>query len=58
VGELVADMTRNGLRFGPATDGGENAYSALYQSLLAYDSALGQMAPPVLSSSAQQQPRR
>ena len=50
---LVNEMTRNGLKFAPASDGGENAYNALYQSLLAYDSALGQMAPPVLSASAQ-----
>jgi hypothetical protein len=53
VGELVAEMTRNGLRFAPATAGGENAYTALYHSILAYDSALGQMAPPTLTSSAQ-----
>lgn len=53
VGELVNDMTRNGLRFAPAADGGESAYTALYHYVLAYDSALGQMAPPVLSTSAQ-----
>jgi hypothetical protein len=56
VGDLVNDMTRNGLKFAPATDGGENAYTSLYHYILAYNSALGRMAPPVLSTSAQ--PRR
>jgi hypothetical protein len=43
VGELVDQMTQNGVRFAPATPGNENAYSALYQSLIAYDAGLGRL---------------
>jgi hypothetical protein len=44
VGELVDNLTRQGLSFAPATPGHENAYNALYQALLAYDSGLGRLA--------------
>lgn len=44
VGQLVAQMTQQGLRFAPGREGSEAAYTALYQALRAYDGALGQMA--------------
>jgi hypothetical protein len=43
VDQLVTMMTRQGLRFAPAKDGDEAAYSALYQSLRAYDTGSSQM---------------
>jgi hypothetical protein len=43
VGELVYNMTQQGLKFAPAVDGGESAYTALHQALVAYDSGLGSM---------------
>jgi hypothetical protein len=43
VDQLIASMTRRGLRFAPAKQGDEAAYSALYQSLRAYDSGTSQM---------------
>ena len=43
VDELVAMMTRRGLTFAPAKDGDEAAYSALYQSLRAYDAGTSQL---------------
>ena len=36
VDELVANMTSNGLRFAPATDGQEQAYYALYSAITTY----------------------
>jgi hypothetical protein len=36
VGELVAEMSRQGLRFAPATDGDEAAYTALHRALANY----------------------
>lgn len=36
VAELVANMTRQGLRFAPATQGDEAAYTALHNDLVAY----------------------
>jgi hypothetical protein len=44
VGELVDEMTHSGLRFAPAASGGEAAYTALFQSLRAYDSGLARLA--------------
>jgi hypothetical protein len=44
VGELVANMTRNGQNFGPAGPADRPFYSSLYQSLLAYHSSLVAMA--------------
>jgi len=38
--ELVAHMTRNGLRFAPAAAGDEAAYRAVYQALRAYEAGL------------------
>jgi len=43
VDQLVAMMTRQGLRFAPAKDGDEAAYTSLYQSLRAYDAGTSQM---------------
>jgi hypothetical protein len=43
VGELIAQMGRQGLRFGPAATGDEGAYNAMHQALLAYDSGLSRM---------------
>ncbi len=43
VDQLVAMMTKQGLQFAPVKDGDEGAYTALYQSLRAYDSAGSQM---------------
>jgi hypothetical protein len=40
IGELVQDMTRQGLRFAPATAGGEAAYVAVHRALAAYEGAL------------------
>jgi hypothetical protein len=42
VGELVDSMTRQGLKFAPAIQSHEAAYTGLYNSLLAYDLSLGQ----------------
>ena len=42
VPELVDHMARKGLRFAPAVGGDEAAYSALYDSLAAYDSHAAQ----------------
>jgi hypothetical protein len=36
VGELVAEMTRQGLKFAPATPGDEAAYVALHSAMVAY----------------------
>ena len=40
VGDLVEQMSREGVRFGPAASGDEAAYNALYQALLSYDAGL------------------
>jgi len=40
VGDLVEQMGREGVRFGPAASGDEAAYNALYQALLSYDAGL------------------
>jgi hypothetical protein len=40
VGELVTNMTRDGLKFAPANPGDEQYYTALYNSLLTYDAGL------------------
>jgi hypothetical protein len=44
VGELVSNMTRQGLRFAPATQGDETAYTSLYNNMATYDLRLDQMA--------------
>jgi len=41
VAELVADMSRQGLKFAAATQGDEAAYTALYRALVTYDVNLG-----------------
>jgi hypothetical protein len=40
VGELIDNMTRDGLRFGPATPADQPFYTALYQAILEYDSSI------------------
>jgi hypothetical protein len=40
VGELVEHLSRNGLKFAPAGASDQTYYSALYQSMLTYDSGL------------------
>jgi hypothetical protein len=42
VGELVQNMTRQGLRFAPAVRGDEGAYRSLHQALVAYNVNLNQ----------------
>jgi hypothetical protein len=44
VGEVITEMTRKGLRFGPAAEGSEAAYQSFFRSLLNYDAALAQLA--------------
>jgi hypothetical protein len=61
VGELVAQMTRDGLTFAPATVGKEAAYRSLYRSLLNYDVAMESVLPPPSKSdqpSSRSQPQR
>jgi len=41
VGELVGQMTREGLHFAPCVTGGESAYSALHHALVTYGTQLG-----------------
>jgi hypothetical protein len=43
VPELVDQMTRQGLMFGPAVAGQESAYNAVYRALVNYDMSLAQM---------------
>jgi hypothetical protein len=45
VADMVAQMASQGLTFAPATPGDEPFYSALYQSMLAYDFRLSRVAP-------------
>jgi len=47
VDQLVAMMTNKGLRFAPAKDGDEEAYTALFQSLRAFDAGGSQMTADV-----------
>jgi hypothetical protein len=50
VAELVAHMTRNGLKFAAAVSGDEPYYSSLYQAMVAYDNGIATLvartAPP------------
>jgi hypothetical protein len=43
VDQLIASLSQKGLKFAPAADGDEAAYTVLYQSILAYDIGLGRM---------------
>src|SRR5262249_20270626 len=43
VDQLVASLTKRGLKFAPARAGEEGAYTALYQSLRAYDTQTSQL---------------
>jgi len=40
VGDLVTNLTADGLKFAPANPGDEPYYTALYNSLLTYDAGL------------------
>lgn len=44
VGELVAQMTAQGLKFAPAASGDQSAYTVLHRAMVNYEGALGQMA--------------
>ena len=46
VPELVANLSMNGLRFAPATEGGEPYYTSVYRSLLNYDASLMRLIGP------------
>jgi hypothetical protein len=43
VGDLMSQMNGQGLRFAPATSGGEAAYNALYRAMISYDAGLNRM---------------
>jgi hypothetical protein len=43
VAELVQQMTKEGLHFAPANSGDETYYTALYQSLLDYDTSIARL---------------
>ena len=44
IGELLEYMGKNGLRFSPAGPDDQTSYTALYQSLVTYDSGLSRLA--------------
>jgi hypothetical protein len=44
IGELVDQMSRQGLRFAPAAQGDERFYTALHQAMVAYDAGLARVA--------------
>jgi hypothetical protein len=44
VGELVQQMTSQGLRFAPSVTGGEPAYTALHQALVTYTLSMNPVA--------------
>jgi hypothetical protein len=46
VGELIQQMTQEGLRFAAAASGDEAAYVALHRAMLNYDAGLSRLAPP------------
>jgi hypothetical protein len=43
VGELVQQMTREGLRFAPAVSGDEPYYTSLHRALVDYDMGMAQL---------------
>jgi hypothetical protein len=43
VGELVKQMTQQGLRFGPAVSGDETYYTSLHRSMVDYDLGISQL---------------
>jgi hypothetical protein len=43
VGELVKQMTQQGLRFGPAVSGDETYYTSLHRSMVDYDIGISQL---------------
>jgi hypothetical protein len=47
VGALVAQMTREGLRFGPATSGDEPYYTSLHRLMVDYDIGVSQLSAGV-----------
>jgi len=47
VGELVRQMTREGLRFAPATSGDESSYTVMHRLLVDYDVGIAQLSAGV-----------
>ncbi|MGH7170105.1 MAG: hypothetical protein ACRELG_07505, partial [Gemmataceae bacterium] len=47
VGDLVKQMTKEGLRFGPATSGDESSYTAMHRLLVDYDVGIAQLSAGV-----------
>lgn len=47
VAELIQQMTKQGLRFAPATSGDEPYYTSLHRSLVDYDIGIAQLAASV-----------
>jgi hypothetical protein len=45
VGEIIDNMTRQGLTFAPAISGNEAAYTSFFNALVTYDLRLAQLAP-------------
>src|SRR5262249_20200204 len=43
VAQLVSNMARQGLRFGPATAGDQEAYTALHRAMVTYDQGVRQL---------------
>lgn len=43
VGELIRQMTQQGLRFGPAVSGDESYYTSLHRSMVDYDIGINQL---------------
>jgi len=47
VGDLVRQMTKEGLRFGPATSGDESSYTVMHRLLVDYDVGIAQLSAGV-----------
>jgi hypothetical protein len=47
VGDLVKQMTKEGLRFGPATSGDESSYTVMHRLLVDYDVGIAQLSAGV-----------
>ncbi len=57
VGELVYNLTNQGLRFGPATAGDQEAYTSLHSAMVAYDMGVSRMMPPGAVANQRPTPR-
>ena len=47
VGDLIKQMTKEGLRFGPATSGDESSYTVMHRLLVDYDVGIAQLSAGV-----------